>query len=251
MRLKDRVVIITGSAQGIGKVYAQRCAREGARVVLTDILDTQPAAEELRKSGAEVLALRTDVAKEQNTNAMAAQTIARFGRIDVLVNNAAIFATLPLQDFWNIPVTEWDRVMEVNVKGNFLCVKAVLPQMRKQGGGKIINIASGVAFKGVPYMLHYVSSKGAVVSLTRAMARELGPFNIAVNAIAPGYTMSEGVLARPEQVNQMRRPIVESRCFKRDEVPEDLTGTLVYLASADSDFVTGQILAVDGGSVMH
>ena len=251
MRLKDRVVIVTGSARGIGKAYAKRFAEEGAKIVITDVLDPQPAAEELRSAGAQVLALTTDVADEKSTIAMAEQTVATFGRIDVLVNNAAVFADLPLQNFWDISAEEWDLVMTVNVKGLFLCVKAVLPQFREQGKGKIINISSGTVFKGTPLMLHYVSSKGAVVAFTRCLAREMGPLNVNVNAIAPGYTLSEGVLAHPEHVETMNDPVMQTRSFKRSQEPEDLVGTMIYLASDDSDFVTGQTIAVDGGSVMH
>ncbi|MBI3091978.1 MAG: 3-oxoacyl-ACP reductase FabG [Candidatus Tectomicrobia bacterium] len=251
MRLKDQVVIITGGAQGIGKVYGQRCAAEGAKVVLADIRDAEPVAAELRQGGAEALALHTDVADETSTAEMARRTVERFGRIDVLVNNAAVFAITNPRDFWEIPTSDWDLAMAVNVKGPFLCTKAVLPRMRAQGKGKIINIASGTAFKGTVGVLHYVSSKGAVISLTRTMARELGPFNIAVNAIAPGFVLHEGMRASTAQVASMSEPVKKSRCFQRDQTPEDLTGTLVYLASADSDFVTGQVIAVDGGSVMH
>ena len=254
MRLKDRVVIITGSAQGIGKVYAKRCVEEGAKVVLTDLQETGPAAEELRalvNGGGEVLALQTDVSDEQQTDAMAEQTLARFGRIDVLINNAAVFAIMKPTPFWEISAADWDKAMAVNVKGAFLCVKAVLPAMRQQGSGKIINISSATIFKGTPGMLHYVSSKGGVLALTRSMARELGPFNIAVNAIAPGFVLSEGMLGNAEQLEAMKEPVRATRSLQRDQMPEDLTGSLIYLASGDSDFVTGQILTVDGGSVMH
>ena len=251
MRLKDLVAIVTGGARGIGKEYALRLSQEGAKVVVTDILDAQGTAQQIQQAGGEALALHTDVADEKSTEEMARSTVARFGRIDILVNNAALFVGVTHGPFDQIPIDEWDKVMAINVKGIFLCCKAVYSQMKKQGKGKIINISSGTVMKGTPNFLHYVTSKGAVIGLTRALAREVGPFGIYVNAIAPGYTLSEGVVAERELQGSTTDHAINPRSIKRSQRPEDLTGTVVYLASDDSDFLTGQTICVDGGSSMH
>jgi len=251
MKLKDRVAIVTGAAQGIGRAYALRLAREGAKVVIADILEGSGVEQEIASKGGEALALQIDVSDEQSTRQMAQKTIDRFGRIDILINNAAIFATLETKPFFEITPKEWDDVMRVNVKGPFLCVKAVYPQMKKQGKGKIINIASGVFFKGLPLFLHYVTSKGGVIAMTRALAREVGDDGICVNAIAPGYTVTEVMKEEAIHDEAFINAVVGSRCFKRHEVPEDLTGTIVFLASDDSDFITGQTIVVDGGGTLH
>ena len=248
MRLKDRVAIVTGAAQGIGRVYALRLASEGAKVVVTDVLDAQPAAKEIAAQGGEALALRTDVTDPRSVDDMAEKTVGRFGRIDILVNNAALFGDISRKPFQEIPIDEWDRVMAVNVKGLFLCSRAVLPQMKKQGKGRIINISSGTVLQGTPMLLHYVTSKGAVVAFTRALAREVGEFGITVNSIAPGHTLSETVKRRGPNVDERA---VASRIIKRSQVPEDLSGTVVFLASDDSEFITGQMIVVDGGSALH
>lgn len=251
MRLKDRVAIVTGGAQGIGTAYALRLAEEGARVVIADLKDAEAVQREIEARGGEALAVRTDVTDEDSTRQMAAQALDRFGRIDVLVNNAAFFSTIVKKPFHEIGAAEWDAVLAVNLKGTFLCCKAVFPQMKLQGKGKIINISSGTFFKGLPHFLHYVTSKGGIVALTRALAREVGDYGICVNAIAPGYTETEPLRERPQDSREVRAAIVAGRCLKRPEAPEDLTGTLVFLASDDSDFLTGQTIAVDGGSSMH
>jgi NAD(P)-dependent dehydrogenase (short-subunit alcohol dehydrogenase family) len=251
MRLKDRVAIVTGAAQGIGKAYALRLAEEGAKVVIADVLDGSGVEQEIAAKGTGALALRIDVSDEPQTREMARKTAEHFGRVDILVNNAALYATIAIKPFWEITSEEWDRLMQVNVKGAFLCAKAVYPYMQKQGRGKIINVASAVFFKGLPNFLHYAASKGAVIAMTRSMAREIGDQNICVNAIAPGYVVTEAV--KPELINDPKfvQAAVGGRCFKRHEVPEDLTGAIVFLASADSDFMTGQTIVVDGGAVMH
>ncbi len=251
MRLKDKVAIVTGGAQGIGKAYTLRLAEEGARVVIADILDARPVQQEIEGKGGEALALQTDVSDEKSTEEMAQKTIERFGGIHILINNAAVFATLETKPFFKISPQEWDDVMRVNLKGMFLCCKSVYPQMKKQGNGKIINIASGVFFKGLPLFLHYVASKGGVIALTRALAREVGDDGICVNAIAPGYTLTEVMEDESIHDEAFVNAVVGSRCFKRHERPDDLTGTLIFLASDESDFITGQTIVVDGGATMH
>jgi NAD(P)-dependent dehydrogenase (short-subunit alcohol dehydrogenase family) len=248
MRLKGGIAIITGGAQGIGRAYALRLSEEGAKVVIADIIDTKKAKQAIEKKGGEVMTLYTDVSSEESTKEMARKTIERFGRIDILINNAAFFANIVKKPFYDISSQEWDEVIRVNLKGTFLCCKAVYPQMKKQGKGKIINVSSGTFFKGGLNFIHYVTSKGGVVGFTRALAREVGNDGICVNTIAPGLTLSDIIKKQP--MNQFTRT-VNSRCFKRHELPEDLTGTIVFLASDDSDFITGQAIVVDGGSVLH
>ena len=251
MKLKGKVAIITGSSRGLGKAFALRFSQEGARVVVADILDTAGAVQEIEEKGGEVLPLHTDVSDEESTLEMTRKTIERFGSADILVNNAAVFATLGKKGFSDISGEEWDRVMGVNLKGVFLCCKAVHPQMKKQGKGKIINLSSSTFFSGTPNFLHYVTTKGGVVAFTRALARELGDDGINVNAISPGLTQSDGVKGNPMYPEDYLRAASGSRCFKRIEMPADLTGTALFLASDDSDFITGQTINVDGGGVMH
>ena len=251
MRLKDKVVIVTGGARGLGKAYASRLCEEGAKVVIADILDANKVAQSIAKEEGEVLALYTNVSEEESTQEMARKTIEYFGRIDILINNAAISTTTVMKPFCEISAEEWDEVIRVNLKGVFLCCKAVYPQMKKQGKGKIINISSGTFFKGLPNFIHYVTSKGGIIGFTRALAREVGNAGICVNAISPGYTLTEVLTEKPLYPEKLVREIVSSRCFKRDELPEDLTGTVVFLASEESNFITGQTIVVDGGSVFH
>ena len=251
LRLQGRVAIVTGAAQGIGARYAVALAAQGAAVVCADIIDAEPVAAQIRAAGGRALALHADVCSAESVRQMAAACTQAFGRIDVLVNNAGLFANLALKPLEQIESNEWDRVMAVNVRGPFECAKAVLPQMRAQGYGKIVNIASATVFKGSPMLLHYVTSKGAVVAMTRSLARELGDAGIRVNTLAPGLTASENTLANPAWQGAVGANNIASRAIKREVTPEDLCGTLVYLASAESDFVTGQVIVVDGGSVMH
>ncbi|HZD40403.1 MAG TPA: glucose 1-dehydrogenase [Terriglobales bacterium] len=252
MRLQDKVAIVTGGGVGIGKAYAHGLAKEGAKVVVADIQDAEAKkiAAEIKQSGGEAIAVAVDVTSEEKTRAMAQEALTAYGKIDVLVNNAGLYSVLKKKNFMEIAVDEWDRVMAVNVKGLFLCVKAVYPAMKQQGKGKIINISSGTVLSGSPFFLHYVSSKAGVIGFTRALAREVGGDHICVNAIMPGLTISganqEGVMT-PEQLADRRK----RRCFQRDQVPQDLVGTLIFLASDDSDFMTGQSIAVDGGMNMH
>jgi NAD(P)-dependent dehydrogenase (short-subunit alcohol dehydrogenase family) len=250
-RLKGRVAIVTGAAQGIGETYALALAQAGASVVCADVLDTAPVAARIEAAGGAALALKTDVTSAASVQAMVDATLKRFGRIDVLVNNAAIFGSIKLKPFEQIESDEWDKLMAVNVRGSFECAKAVAPVMRKQRYGKIINVASGTVFKGTPMFLHYVTSKGAVVAMARCLARELGNDNICVNTLAPGLTLSANVVSNSDWHSGIAAANVQTRSIKREQTPDDLTGTLVYLASGESDFVTGQVIVVDGGSVTH
>ncbi|MDP2603863.1 MAG: 3-oxoacyl-ACP reductase family protein [Deltaproteobacteria bacterium] len=247
MRLAGKVAIVTGGARHIGATYARKLAAEGAAVVIADILDGAPLAEEIHSKGGKALALKIDVSKEEDTARMAAETVKTFGRIDILVNNAAIFINIQRQPFYEITAAEWDRVSAVNIKGPFLCAKAVFAQMKEQMSGKIINISSSTAYWGTPNFLHYVASKAALIGMTRSLARELGEFGICVNAIAPGLVEHEGQNA-PKALTELQ---LKERSIKRLQTPEDLLGTLVFLASSDSDFMTGQAIVVDGGSVFH
>ena len=255
MKLKDKVAIVTGGAHGLGKAYVMGYANEGAKVVIADI-DFEAAKlveETLTKSGKEALALRVDVSSVEDTIEMARKTVERFGRIDILVNNAAVLGRVRISrgtPFYELDLDEWDRVIAVNVKGVFLCTRAVFSYMQGQGGGKIINVTSGQFHTGggkVKYA-HYVASKGAVIGLTRAFARELGEFNINVNCIAPGSTFSED--PSDQAAFEDRKAAAEERCIKRVEYPEDVVPTAIFLASSDSDFITGQTVVVDGGNVM-
>jgi NAD(P)-dependent dehydrogenase (short-subunit alcohol dehydrogenase family) len=251
-KLEGRVAILTGGAKGIGRHYAKALAAEGARLMIADIAEAaEVAAEIARTHGANSVASSvTDVSDETSVKALVQKTMERFGKIDVLVNNAALFAPLKEQKLTDIDVALWDRVMAINLRGPFLMVKHVAPHMIAQRYGKIINIGSGSVMRGIPWMMHYVTSKGGVQAMTRVMSRELGEHGIRVNTLAPGFTMSDTVVAEnPGHVNTARERAVASRALKRDEEPQDLLGALIFLASADSDFVTGQTLAVDGGNV--
>ncbi|MGI8526261.1 MAG: SDR family NAD(P)-dependent oxidoreductase [Pseudolabrys sp.] len=250
-RLEGRVAIITGGAKGIGRYYSQALAAQGAQVMIADIADGNDLANEIAAtSGANSVASTTfDVSDEKAVKKLVTQTIERFGQIDILVNNAALYAKLSPVKMTEIDTALWDQVMAVNVRGPFLMVKHVAPHMKQRKRGKIINIASGTAYKGIPHMLHYVTSKGAIVSFTRALSRELGEFGIAVNTLAPGLILSDTGIENTEHHDEMRAPVRNSRAFKRDGYPQDLLGALVFLASSDSDFITGQTIAVDGGSI--
>jgi NAD(P)-dependent dehydrogenase (short-subunit alcohol dehydrogenase family) len=249
-RLSGTAAIVTGAAQGIGATYAKALAAEGARVSLCDIDAPDAVVQEIRAAGGEAIGRVCDVIDPHSVAALVAATEQAFGGVQVLVNNAALFGKIAQKHFAEISSQEWDRVMTVNTRGPFECVKAVLPVMRRQRYGKIINIASGTVFKGTPMMLHYVSSKGAVVAMTRAMARELGEDGICCNALAPGLTLSDTIKGRNDY-GAMRTLNIASRALKREETPDDLVGALIFLASHDSDFMTGQTMLVDGGSAMH
>lgn len=247
MRLAGKVAIVTGGARHIGAAYARRLAAEGAAVVVADVLDGSDVVQDIQSAGGKALAMKVDVSREKDTAHMAAESVKAFGRIDILVNNAAVFIDIERHPFYEISSEEWDRVSAVNIKGPFLCAKAVFPQMRQQRSGKIINISSSTVFSGTPLFLHYVASKAALVGMTRSLAREVGEFGICVNAIAPGLVQHEGQNA-PQQFTEFQ---LKARSIKRLQTPEDLLGVLVYLASSDSDFVTGQTIMIDGGSVFY
>lgn len=250
MRLKDKVAIVTGAGGGLGLAIARRYLAEGANVVIADVIDTAAAVAAL--DGADrILALHADVSDEASVAAMAQATIERFGRIDILVNNAAVSSTLKLQPFENIAVTDWRRVMDVNLMGTFLCSRAVVGQMRAQGSGRILNFTSGTIYRGTPHNLHYVSSKGGVMVLTRALAKELGAAGILVNAIAPGFTLTEGMQDNPSYPPAFHEAIVAARALPLAEYAADVVGAAVFLVSEDSAFITGQILTVDGGATFH
>ena len=244
--LKDKVVIVTGGAHGIGKAYCTGFADAGARVVIADI-DKLGAETVVKGILAPALALHVDVSKEDATKRMAAQALDRFGRIDILINNAAIFSVVPMNRgrIETIDPDEWDKLMAVNLRGLFFCCRAVLPGMRKQQSGKIINIASGTVFAGAPGRIHYVTSKAATIGFTRTLAREVGGDNINVNCLAPGNTLSE---ENPtEQMIKFRESSVGLRALKRIQMPQDVVGAMLFLASPLSDFMTGQTVNVDGG----
>ena len=236
--LDGKVAIVTGGAQGIGAAIVTGLEEDGAIVVVADL--------EPPEGG-----IRADVASEEDVARMLAETVSRHGRVDVLVNNAGLYASLEMRAFTEIPLEEWNRVMEVNVASMFLTSRAVVPHMREQGGGAIVNISSGTPFRGVPFLLHYVTSKGAIVAFTRALAKELGSDGIRVNCVAPGFTMSDGVKSHPEVVEKLRDVSVAARTIQRDQVPEDVVGAVVFLCSEAAGFVTGQILVIDGGQYFH
>ena len=248
--LKNRVVIVTGGGHGIGKAYCLGFGKAGSRAVVADIDQSaaeQVAAQVTRDTGAQALALHVDVADEESTKKMAAATLERFGGIDVLINNAAIFATIPMNRgrIEEIAPEEWDKLMAVNLKGVFFCSRAVLPTMRKQKSGKIINIASGTVFNGSPGRIHYVTSKAGTIGFTRTLAREVGGDNIQVNVLAPGNTLSEENPS--DEMLRFRQSSIGNRALKRVQVPQDLVGAMLFLASPLSDFITGQTVNVDGG----
>ncbi len=250
-RLDGRVAIVTGGAKGIGKVYSDGLAAEGAIVAVADIDGSAAAADAInsRHGQGRAHAFPFDVSQEAEVAAVVADVAKRCGKIDVLVNNAAIFSTLQPTEPWEIDVELWDKVMAVNVRGPFLMVKHVVPHMIKAGYGKIINIASGTAYRGIPHMAHYVTSKGAMLGFTRALSRDLGKHGIRVNSLSPGLIMSDTLVANgKEHLAEMSQAVIAARSIKREGYPEDLVGGLVFLASAESDFVAGQTLSVCGGA---
>ena len=252
-RLDDRVIIVTGGALGIGKAYCEGLAAEGAKVVVADI--NTPAADELVRSlgeqGHDALSLNVDVSDVQQADNMAKATADRFGRIDALINNAAVFQrpAMTRGPFDQVSVEEWDRLMAVNLRGTFLCARAVVPYMKQQGGGSIINISSGTVHFGAPMVAHYVASKAGVIGFTRALSKELGEFHINVNAVAPGLTISVDDPGEDRLESDRQRQ--QARSIKRTQLPQDLVGAVIFLCTPESAFITGQTLAVDGGATMR
>ena len=245
--LAGKVAVVTGAAQGIGNAIAHGLAEQGARVVVADLRRAEEAAHDLP----DAVGLEVDVADEAAVEAMVAATVARTGGIDILVNNAGLYASLAMRPFTEIALEEWRRVMDVNVASMFLTCRAVVPRMRERGGGKIVNISSGTPFRGVPFLLHYVTSKGAIVAFTRALAKELGQDGIHVNCVAPGFTLSDGVRERPEVIAALRDVSIAARTLQRDQLPEDVVGAVVFLCTPAADFITGQTLVIDGGQTFH
>jgi 3-oxoacyl-[acyl-carrier protein] reductase len=249
-RLEGKAAIVTGAARGIGKALAAGLAREGAGVVVADVLGPQAeeAAAEIRRSGGDAIAVAMDVTEYASVLAAVAAAVERWSRVDILINNAGLIAGIPRGSFEEITEQGWDRMFAVNVKGIWNCCRAAVPHMRTAGGGSIVNISSDVVISGVPGLLHYSASKGAVIGLTRALAKELGPEGIRVNSMAPGFTETPAALEHGAEAAERS---VRSRPLGRAEVPEDLVGSVVFLASDDAAFMTGQLLVVNGGYVLH
>ena len=247
--LAGQTAIVTGGSQGIGRAIADGLARAGARLVIADLAGAQEAATRYPDG----IGVTADVSDPGDIDAMVDAAVEATGRVDVLVNNAGTFTSIPMRSFDEIPVEEWRAVNEINVIGTFLGCRAVVPHMRRQGGGRILNITSGTIFRGVPLLLHYVASKGAVLALTRALARELGDDNILVNSVAPGFTISDGVKQNPSGVDfeHVSAISIAARTLKRDLFPEDLVAAAVFLCSPGASFVTGQTIVIDGGQYFH
>lgn len=248
MSVAGKVVLITGAARGLGLAYARALGQAGAKVVAGDLAD---CAEAVAAAGGGALGVRLDVADIASADRMAEQAVERFGRIDALINNAALYGSLRGGRFNQIAESDWDAAMAVNVKGIWNCCKAVVPAMRQSGGGSIVNVASLAATYGMPFALHYTTSKAAVIGLTRGLARELGRDNIRVNAIAPSAVATEGTVEfMGEKYDRALEVIRAGQSIQRTLEPEDLVGTVMWLVSDGSQFVTGQTIAVDGGTVM-
>jgi NAD(P)-dependent dehydrogenase (short-subunit alcohol dehydrogenase family) len=245
--MEGKVAIVTGAAQGIGRAIAEGLSAAGARIVVADL----HGAEEAAAAFPDGVGITADVSSESDVERLVKETVDRCGSIDVLVNNAGLYASLAMRPFEEIPLDEWRQVMDVNVASMFLTCRAAVPVMRERGGGRIVNISSGTPFRGVPFLLHYVTSKGAIVAFTRALAKELGKDKVLVNCVAPGFTMSAGVQAHPEVIEKLRDVSVAARTLQRDQVPEDVVGAVVYFCGPGSDFVTGQTIVIDGGQTFH
>ena len=251
MRLKDKIAIITGAGQGIGQVFAHKFAEEGAKVVIAEYNEVtgKKVADEITGKGYEAWFIKTDVSDEKSTQAMAQGTVDKYGSIDILINNAAVFATLGFKPFDQIPIEEWDQVMAVNLRGLWLCCKAVVPYMKAQKGGKIINASSSAWDIGRPLYLHYVTSKAGIVGFTRGLAKEVGDWNINVNCVSYAGVVTE--IERESFPPEAQKWVISQQCIKRPPVPEELVGTVMFLASKDSDFLTGQTIHPNGGFYFH
>lgn len=248
MDLENRRIIVTGAASGIGRAIALSLAGRGAAVAAADVKAPHDTVEAIRSAGGSAIGLAADVTDAQQVQAMVDGCIGDLGGLDGLVNNAGMYSSIVPRPFEQIDIDEWRRLFEVNVFGLMRCCQAVVPHMRANGGGRIVNIISGTPFKGIPFMLHYVASKGAVLGITRSLARELGPANILVNGVAPGFTLSEGVMDNPVQLDKLREISRNARSLARDQVPQDVVGAVGFFMSGGASFITGQTLLVDGGS---
>ena len=251
MKLKERIALVTGAGNGIGKAIAAALGREGARILVADLANAEGAAAELAAAGIDAKGVRMDITSEADTARTMQFASETFGGLDIVINNAAIFSSLVPKPLEEISAAEWRQVMDVNTLGTFLVTKAALPMLKKSSGARVVNLCSGVAFKGNPLYLHYVASKGAILSMTRAMAKELGAHKILVNAIAPGFTLSENVEGNPALMEKVRGPSIAGRSLARDMYPEDVVGAAVFFSGPDSAFITGQTLVIDGGSYFH
>lgn len=248
MDLTGKRIIVTGAASGIGRAIALSLAANGAAVAAADIKAPKSTVESIRVAGGHAIALAANVTESDQVEAMVAGALEGLGGLDGLVNNAGMYSSIVPRPFEQIDIDEWRRLFEVNVFGLMRCCKAVVPHMRAQGGGRIVNIISGTPFRGIPFMLHYVASKGAVLGMTRSLARELGSANILVNGVAPGFTLSEGVMDNPLQLEKLRDISRNARSLARDQVPEDVVGAVDFFMSEGAKFITGQTLLVDGGA---
>jgi NAD(P)-dependent dehydrogenase (short-subunit alcohol dehydrogenase family) len=251
MKLKNRIALVTGAANGIGKAIATALGREGARILIADLANAEGAAAELAATGIDAKGIKVDITNESDIARAMELAAEKLGGLDIVINNAAIFSTLTPKPLEEISASEWRTVMEVNTLGPFLVTKAALPLLKKSPAARVVNLCSGVAFKGNALYLHYVASKGAILSMTRALARELGPHNILVNGIAPGFTLSENVENNPALMGMVRGPSIAGRALARDMYPDDIVGAAVFFAGPDSAFITGQTLVIDGGSYFH
>jgi NAD(P)-dependent dehydrogenase (short-subunit alcohol dehydrogenase family) len=251
MKLDRKVALVTGAANGIGKAIAAALGREGARIIVADLANAEGTAAEMAAAGIEAKGIKVDITSEEDTARAMKFAQEQFGGLDIVINNAAIFSTLVPKPLEEISAAEWRQVMEVNTLGTFLVTKAALPLLKQSSAARVVNLCSGVAFKGNPLYLHYVASKGAILSMTRAMAKELGAHKILVNAIAPGFTLSENVENNPALMEKVRGPSIAGRALARDMYPDDLVGAAVFFAGPDSAFITGQTLVIDGGSYFH
>ncbi|MBW2622410.1 MAG: 3-oxoacyl-ACP reductase FabG [Deltaproteobacteria bacterium] len=251
MKLKDKVCIVTGAGQAIGKYYARRLAEEGAKIVVAEFnAETGKAVvDEMTEKGHDTLFIQTDVSDEKSAQAMADETVEKYGRINILINNASVFATLGFKPFDQIPIEEWDRVMAVNLRGMWLCCKAVVPYMKDQKKGKIINTSSSAWDMGRPLYLHYVTSKAGVVGFTRGLAREVGDWNINVNCVSYAGVITE--IERESYTPEAQEWVMSQQCIKKPGIPEELVGTIIFLASEDSDFLSGQNIHPNGGLYFH
>ncbi len=250
-RFEGKTALVTGGAAGIGLAVANGFFEQGARVVIVDIRGAEEAAQKLDASGSRVRGVTADVTVDAQVEEAVGKAVQIFGSVDILVNNAGIATSIAPRPFEEIGTEEWLRVYDVNVMGIFRFCRAVLKPMKAIGGGRIVNIGSAAAFKGVPLLLHYVSSKGAVLAMTRSLAKELAEYNILVNCVAPGFTISPAVLENEGQMSRSRSISLQGRAIARDQFPEDLVGAVLFLASNEASFMTGQTLVVDGGTYLH